>query len=95
MFTPFSVTVFEDQFNASKNNDLEYFLNQMIAQLIDVFNAGQCQGDPFKVPLNSLRRAILNYDRLGIQTLGLWILANCLLRPEHQILVMRHFVQFY
>ena len=41
-------------------------------------NVGHCQGDPFKVPPNSLLKANLEGNRLGVQTLGLGILSNCL-----------------
>ena len=40
-----------------------------------VLNVGHCQGDQFKVPFNSLERALFNCNRLSFKRLGLWILA--------------------
>ena len=52
-----------------------------------VSNIGQCKGDLFKVPPQLLPKAIFNRNRLGVKTLGLWILANSLLEPEDQLLL--------
>ena len=51
-----------------------------------VLNVGHCQGDPIKVPITNCKH---HYDcnRLGVQTLGLWISANCLLEPDYWILI--------